>query len=759
MKIDLNDPRLTAYALGEMDLAEQTAFEKEIGDSEELRREIEAIRETAEMLALELQDEPAPELTPEQRQAIKTGAPKAPPRRRRWLVIASWAAAAACLGVVGGIWAILNEPVYYSLPAGGGSSHEIASRPAADSEKIFQELGQPITRPAPDPKPASGRQRPELSASAETVTRRREIGDRPVIREAVKEAAAKMRRGLKQIERNEESGLLTIRADYRKSPGPQPPPPPPSEPPAAVLALPSNGGPPPLGAVGARLSSREPPPAGKATLAVNGILEPAATATGPAEASREAYNRLVENPFKSPYNEPLSTFSIDVDTASYSNMRRFLNGNSLPPPDSVRIEEYVNYFSYDYPQPKGEDPFSVNVEVAACPWNKDYRLARIGLKGKEIKREKRPDSNLVFLIDVSGSMRSANKLPLVQQGMKLLVDQLGNRDRVALTVYAGAAGMVLDSTPASDKNRIKEAIGKLRSGGSTNGGAGIELAYKLAAKNFIKGGVNRVILCTDGDFNVGVSSQGALTRLVEEKAKTGVFLSVLGFGGGNLNDAMMEEITNKGNGNYAYVDSLDEAKKVLVEQMSGTLVTIAKDVKIQLEFNPMQVAAYRLVGYENRMLAAQDFNDDTKDAGEIGAGHTVTAFYEIVPIGVPVDLPSVDELKYQPPPLSPEQPPEVRHELLTVKLRYKQPDGDVSKLIQQPVIDYGKGYDDASADYRFAAAVAAYGMILRQSKYRASATCDGVLELAGETVGNDPRGYRQEFIELVKKAKARIPKK
>jgi len=366
---------------------------------------------------------------------------------------------------------------------------------------------------------------------------------------------------------------------------------------------------------------------------------------GPGRAG-DRYDALVENPFRTVKDHPLSTFSIDVDTASYANVRRFLlQEGRLPPPDAVRIEELVNYFDYDYAGPEDDVPFAAHIEVAGCPWTPGHRLVRVALKGKEFPDEQRPPSNLVFLLDVSGSMNSPDKLPLLKQGMKLLAEQLGENDRVAIVVYAGSEGLVLPSTPGTDQATILGALERLQAGGSTNGGAGIDLAYRIAQENFIEGGVNRVLLCTDGDFNVGTTSTGDLVRMVEERATAGVFLSVLGFGRGNLNDAMMENISNKGNGNYAYIDGVTEARKVLVEQMGGTLVTIAKDVKIQIKFNPAQVAAYRLIGYENRILAAEDFDDDEKDAGEIGAGHTVTALYELVPAGMEVDLPTVDPLQ------------------------------------------------------------------------------------------------------------------
>ena len=463
--------------------------------------------------------------------------------------------------------------------------------------------------------------------------------------------------------------------------------------------------------------------------------------------------RLVENPFQAVEDHPLSTFSIDVDTASYANVRRFLlQDNQLPPADAVRIEELVNYFDYDYSPPTSDAPFASHIEVAECPWTPGRRLVRIGLKGYEIETNQRPASNLVFLLDVSGSMNQSDKLPLLQSGMKLLAGQLSNNDRVAIVVYAGSEGLVLPPTAGDQRAKILDAIDRLKAGGSTNGGAGIELAYKIAQEQFIKEGVNRVILCTDGDFNVGTTSTGDLERMVEEKAKSGVFLSVLGFGRGNLNDAMMETISNKGNGNYAYIDGITEAQKVLVEQMGGTLVTIAKDVKIQVEFNPVQVEAYRLIGYANRMLAAEDFNDDTKDAGEIGAGHTVTALYEVVPAGGEVDLPDVDPLRYQLAAARTKNK-EVAGELLTLKLRYKQPDGDTSELIEFPVSDGGASFSKASPDFQFAAAVASFGMLLRDSPYRGLSSCDAVLEIAESARGDDEHGYRAEFAEIVKRAR------
>ena len=460
----------------------------------------------------------------------------------------------------------------------------------------------------------------------------------------------------------------------------------------------------------------------------------------------EAYDRIHDNAFLASMASPLSTFSIDVDTASYANVRRFLTGGQLPPKDAVRTEELLNYFRYDYPEPAGDTPFSVTTEVGPCPWKPEHRLLQIGLRGRSIDQKRVPPRNLVFLLDVSGSMMPSNKLPLLKAAMGLLVDQLRPQDRVAIVVYAGATGLVLPPTPGDKKDAIREALAGLEAGGSTAGGAGIQLAYDVASESFIRDGINRVILATDGDFNVGITNQGDLLRLIEAKRQSGVFLSVLGFGEGNLKDSTMEKLADTGNGNYSYIDSLAEGRKVLVAEAGATLVTLAKDVKIQVEWNPARVAAYRLIGYENRLLKAEDFNDDRKDAGEIGAGHTVTALYEVVPVGVPVALPSVDPLKYQTAPA-----PAAGHtELATVKLRYKQPDGDTSRLLSAAVEDSRSSA--ASPDLRFASAVVEFGMLLRESEHRGDASFDQAIELASGARGEDPSGLRAEFVDLLKTA-------
>ncbi len=465
----------------------------------------------------------------------------------------------------------------------------------------------------------------------------------------------------------------------------------------------------------------------------------------------ESYNAIHENTFVEATKNPLSTFSIDVDAASYANVRRFLSTGQKPPQDAVRVEEMINYFHYDYPQPKGTDPFSINTEVSECPWNTKNRLVHIGLQGKDIPTENLPPSNLVFLIDVSGSMQDANKLPLLKSAFGLLVEQLRPQDYVAIVVYAGAAGLVLPPTPGNQKEKIKNALDQLEAGGSTAGGAGIKLAYNVAQENFRKEGNNRIILATDGDFNIGASSDAEMERMIEGKRQTGIFLTVLGFGMGNYKDSKMEILADKGNGNYAYIDNLQEGRKVFVNEFGGTLFTIAKDVKIQIEFNPAQVKAYRLVGYENRALKNEDFNNDKKDAGELGSGHNVTALYEVVPADGQLsdsENTSIDPLKYQKNTIDPKA--YRTKELLTVKFRYKKPDGDVSQLIETTILDTHTPLDKTSDNFRFSAAVAEFGMLLRESEFKGTATYAQVATLAGNARGKDEEGYRIEFINLVK---------
>ena len=482
--------------------------------------------------------------------------------------------------------------------------------------------------------------------------------------------------------------------------------------------------------------------AAEAAEAVHGI---AVSLARRIDFNTESYARIEENDFRLVSASPLSTFSIDVDRASYANIRRFIQSGDRPPVDAVRIEEMINYFPYDWGDVSGEHPFAVTTEVWEAPWKPEHRLVRIGLHAESVDTGDLPPSNLVFLLDVSGSMMPYNKLPLLKKAFALLVDQLRPEDRVAIVVYAGAAGLVLPSTPGGRKAEILAALEDLQAGGSTAGGAGLRLAYEVARENRLDGGNNRVILATDGDFNVGASSDAEMVRLIERERESGTFLTVLGFGTGNLKDSKMEQIADHGNGNFHYVDGLLEARKVLVEEMGGTLLTLAKDVKLQVEFNPARAAGYRLIGYENRLLADEDFNDDTKDAGELGAGHTVTALYEVVPAGAQVPRGEVDPLRYQP---RPDDPPlsDFDDELMFVKVRYKDPDGTRSRLLERPVADRP---GSPSSDFRFATAVAGFGMLLRESEHAGGLTLNDVVRLAEKGKGADPRGYRGEFIRLV----------
>ena len=642
MKLSIDDPRLTAYALGELDAGERADIARELAQSPELLAEVAAVRRTGEQLHRELASEPCPAFKPEE------------------------------------------------------SAAQIADRLTASALPELPERPEP-----PRSDPSSG------GVGWSWLVRLFVYGGATAMILFVAAALllpslARSKSKSQHVSRQNDLRQMALEESFRGIP------------PSAVPAAPPGGW----------------------------TYSPHDT---------EAYDHLEDNPFLTVRNNPLSTFSIDVDTASYALVRRFIEQQrTLPPKGAVRIEELINYFTYAYPPPRARQPFSVNVEIAGCPWNAEHRLARIGLKGREITREGAPACNLVFLVDVSGSMNMPHKLPLVKQSLELLVRQLRQQDTVAMVVYAGNSGLVLAPTSGANRSTIIRAIEQLSAGGSTQGSAGIRQAYEEAQQGFIEGGVNRVILCTDGDFNVGVTSQAELVDLIELKAKSGVFLSVLGFGMGNLKDSTLEKLADKGNGNYAFIDTFAEAQKVFGEQLLGTLVTIAKDVKIQVEFNPAHVAGYRLIGYENRLLRAQDFNDDRKDAGEIGAGHTVTALYEIVPAGAEVPAPDVDPLKYQ----KPTRPArgDASEELMTLKLRYKEPDGDTSELIEVPVVDAGRAYRRASEDFKFAASVAAFGMILRNSPHKGSASFDSVLELAEEGVGSDRSGYRQEFLKLVEQA-------
>jgi len=717
MKLNPDDPRLTAYALGELSAPERAEIEKAIQGDEALQQAVAEVRQVGSLLSEELREGPA--LSAGNLDVIEAEIAhrkwKAKSRRSRWLVAGMGAAAAAVLLVT--VWSVyapsqiecrmvtLPGPEGYYLEGGGGPKWSVEGGLPPSPDYKFR--SRPIE--------LDGRRQQTGAERALAIedARKPPFGGVPGNDSQINERLPLLRSALEAEDRSETRSLFTHRS--------------------CPVDMLRNGG----ADEGLRVLTERPE------------LVKGRTPEERFGPSMPTYGHIVENPFREVTEHPLSTFSIDVDTASYAIVRNFLNRGQLPPRDAVRIEEMVNYFSYQYVPPEDEAPFSVHTEIAECPWNGEHRLARIGLKGKEISEDERAPSSLVFLLDVSGSMRPANKLPLLKQALRLLTHRLSETDRVAIVVYAGASGLVLPSTVCSNegKGTVLASLDRLKSGGSTNGGAGIELAYRVASENFVRGGTNRVILATDGDFNVGVTNRGDLVRLIEEKAKSGVFLTVLGFGMGNLKDSNLEQLADRGNGNYAYIDTFDEAKKVFVNQLAGTLVTIAKDVKIQIEFNPAQVSAYRLVGYENRVLQKEDFNDDKKDAGDIGAGHTVTALYELVPPGKKAQVPSVDPLKYQDQTRLTEAAQ--RGELMTVKLRYKAPDGDKSKLISFPARDRGARYALASEDFKFAAAVASFAMLLRDSKYRGNASYGAVLELAEEAKGKDPNGYRSEFLQLV----------
>ena len=502
-------------------------------------------------------------------------------------------------------------------------------------------------------------------------------------------------------------------------------------------------------------SRRAAPGGAPAACAAPSPLPPGTSWRAPSEpSSTEAYASRVENDFVRASEEPLSTFAVDVDTASYANVRRFLNEGTPPPEGAVRVEEMLNYFPYHVAPPTDGSAFAARVDAAGCPWAPTHRLVRVALKGREIARATRPPMNLVMLCDVSGSMNEPNKLPLVKESMRMLADELDGRDRISIVVYAGSEGLALPTTTGDRRRDIRRAIDHLAPGGSTNGAAGIRLAYQLAEAAFVPGGVNRVVLATDGDFNVGVTSESDLVDLVTKKAKSGVFLTVLGYGMGNYKDSTLEALADKGNGNYGYVDGVREARKILVDQAASTLVTIAKDVKIQVEFNPAVVESYRLVGYENRLLRKQDFNDDAKDAGEVGAGHTVTALYEVVPAAETVATPRVDPLRYGI--VSPKATTAAEHgaETLLVKLRWKEPEGTVSKKVEIPFVDAGATFDAAEDDFRFAAAVAEFGMCLTASPHKGTATLSDARRIARSALGDDPGGWRAEMVGLLQKAES-----
>ncbi len=701
MKIELNDPQLTAYALGELHGQEAEEMKNRIDKDPEARKYVEDIQATAKLLSEELSKEPTDSLAPESRSKLLRAEPK------KWFRQPQWVAGLSALATAG-LALVVGLKLY---------------QPAPVAESVQQlQVAQPV----------AVENKPEATAD--------KIDDGYVFEDVQKKVVA--------------ANEATVDADAvveESAPAPDMAPPVPAESGFHDVGTQGRG----TGLLSAFGGGGVRKQLGQSYSGSGAVYEKPAglSAVGRVGGyNTESYATFEENGILKAKETPLSTFSIDVDTASYSNVRRMLIASQLPSQDAVRIEEMVNYFSYDYAPPTDGKPFSTHVEIAKNPWNKKSRLVRIALKGQEIPDSQRPASNLVFLVDVSGSMMDANKLPLVKKSLELLVNKMRSRDKVAIVVYAGSSGLVLDSTDGEHKEKIRKAIENMTAGGSTNGEAGIELAYSVASKNFVKDGINRVILATDGDFNVGATSEGDLIRLIETKAKTGVFLSVLGFGMGNLKDSNMQKLSDKGNGNYAYIDSLREARKALVEQAGGTLQTIAKDVKIQVEFNPKLVAEYRLIGYEKRRLNAEDFNDDTKDAGEIGSGHTVTAFYEVFTTKGN-GTGSVDPLKYQ---AKPETKDSNSNELLTVKLRYKAPEGDKSQLIEVPVANSDKSFEDASGDFKFAASVVEFAQILKDSKYKGTGKLDHVLETASanKNFKGKEDSYRKEFVELVKKARS-----
>ncbi|MHC4947846.1 MAG: vWA domain-containing protein [Planctomycetota bacterium] len=799
MKIDTNDPTLTAYALGELEPDEAARLEAALAapENEAARRTVDAVRRTASELADALAAEPAPTLTESQRRrvleppAASLNDPGIFRRRRAWM--SAGLAAAACITL-----AVLS-PLFLGGPRAGdhvamepaapSGSPEARARKEADGADGFfadrgaealsrrLDVGDPSTQTdtrsslsavtaegfaeAPEPDLADALDGPLAGGDADgdriallgdisATTAGVPVESAPVTATGTKldDARAKSAPPLRDVERGRASGAAA------PPPRPRPDWPSPSPSPA-----PSGGG---LAAMadGKRIEAEEielieerldrgshlalleqerrRARPDEAQVALGGADEAGARGRG---WNREQYERIVDNPFTRPQAEALSTFAVDVDTASFTNVRRAIEAGHLPPPDAVRLEELLNWFRYDDPRPDdaGAAPFAVNVEVGPAPWTPGHRLVRIGLRGRAVDADMRPATNLVFLVDVSGSMKDADKLPLVQRSLRMLVDRLTPDDRIAIVTYAGQAGVALPSTYVFERETILDAIDRLRADGSTNGGAGLDLAYDIAAEHFIEGGVNRVLLCTDGDFNVGLSSDSEVVRLVEARRAGGVFLSVFGFGTGNLQDAKMEKLSGAGNGTYAYVDAPREAKRLFVDELAGTLVTIAKDVKVQVEFNPAVVGAYRLIGYENRVLAARDFRDDRADAGEIGAGHSVTCLYEIMPpaLADAAGLPAVDPLKYQ---ARANEPADASDELLTLELRYKQPDGETSTGFEHVVRDEGHDLEATSDDFRFAAAVAMYGMVLRDSPHKGASTLDAALALARSAAPPDRLG-------------------
>jgi secreted protein with Ig-like and vWFA domain len=813
--VDPNEPRLTDYALGELDAATRAEVEQLLAASPELQSELADIRSLADSLRSELARESVVALTADQRSQLaqQMTAVEAPmllaasatkPRRkwtaRHWLLAGAETSAVVLFMVI--VWPFLPShrtdqswPLVNSLSQRGNGyveSGQVCCDTSPSVDTNWNESSEAVVEQATSAGDGirSGSELAGLSNSSELKSEsmlnlRGDSTALPILDNGQHDSSTTGDRKPGDINfENAASGRMSSAAKSAlvRSSGGNSAKPSPKFLPVEVAPVKSKNGDlirnvaenerkvndGRLHFVEGELEQLHAAVAGRRGDGkyqnLDVFPEPSAS---PDPQTNEAYEAPAENVFVTPGQQPLSTFSIDVDSASYANVRRFLTQGQRPPADAVRIEEMINYFTYDYPPPKDGEPFSVTADAAPCPWKREHYLARIALKARTIDKAKRPPTNLVFLLDVSGSMQAANKLPLVKQAMTLLAEELNERDRIAIVTYAGNAGVQLASTPGNDQVRIMESIEALQAGGSTNGAAGINLAYEQALQNFNDEGENRVILCTDGDFNVGVSSDEQLVQLIQQQAKSKVFLSIFGFGMGNLKDAKLEKLADKGNGHYGYIDDLKEARRVFNEELVGTLYTIAKDVKIQVEFNPLTVGAYRLIGYENRALAARDFNDDAKDAGEIGAGHTVTALYEIVPRAQWPKAQAVDPLKYgnaakEPAPAvappNPNIPAEVADDLFTVKLRYKQPTADTSvKTIDFVVDDIAGKNIVPSADFQWAASVAAFGMQLKHSAFAGQWTLNDVLESAQGAKGADSNGRRREFLDLIQTARRLNP--
>ena len=727
MSINYDDPKWTAYVLGELGESERVMLESELESSEEAREYVRELRHAATMMKEGLAAHADPVLTRQQRAAVQQAALPRPVRR--WFVPSlAWA---------GGLAAAVLLIATFTVPA------LLRSRQAAQEVRLMPPATPAIETITPAAQPPSAEisqaeARQNTPAPPAVQMAQAAVKKQPTF---VKDAEADVQALDSNLQNTRDAKVESqIAAGF----------------PASANGL---GG----GIGGGILKARAeaapalPPPPGSPPPAAR---PPVSIATAVRESDRtevllDRFNRVGENPFISASQQPLSTFSVDVDTASYANVRRFLNQNQWPPQDSVRLEEMINYFTYEYPQAAAGQSVAGSLEAAAAPWNPQHRLVRVGVRAKDVRLGQKP-SNLVFLIDVSGSMGTPERLPLLKSGLHLLVDKLTESDRVSIVTYAGASGIALAPISGDRKDVILRVIDSLHAEGNTNGGAGIQTAYELAVSNFIPASVNRVILATDGDFNVGITDPNQLTQMIEDKARSGVFLTVLGFGN-NFKDSLLARLAEKGHGNYAFIDTVNEARKVLVEQIDATLVAVAKDVKVQVEFNPAMVTAYRLLGYESRIIAAQDFNNDRKDANDMGSGQTVTALFEVVPRGVDVEVnggSGVEPLRYQQPSAAAEQPRSVRttNELLDLKIRYKDPEASESKLLEMPLVDRGTAFSNASADFRFASAVAGFGMVLQDSAYKGSATLDWVLTTAQNSRGVDKNGYREEFVRLVQRA-------